>query len=115
MAGRHGQGEPDAMRKPDLERRVRALGADAVSARWIGRRVDAYLTAMLRRFGLNRARALQRYPLELMLAEVRCASCEEVGRCRRFLNEAPGAPERPSAFCPNARLFRQLRHRPHSG
>lgn len=95
----------------DLERRVRALGADAATARWIGARVDAYLTAMLRRFGLSHARMQRLFLLELLTAEARCAACAEVGRCRRFLTGTIGNRERPGAFCPNALLFRQLRRR----
>ncbi|MEK0083657.1 DUF6455 family protein [Benzoatithermus flavus] len=73
--------------------------------------MDAYLTAMLRRFGLSHARMQRLFPLELLTAEARCAACTEVGRCRRFLAEAAGRKERPSAFCPNALLLRQLRRR----
>jgi hypothetical protein len=95
----------------DLERRVQALGADSVAARWISARVGAYLQAMLRRFGLSHARARQRFPLELLTAEARCATCGETARCRRFLAGMAGPAEHPSTFCPNASLFRQLRHR----
>lgn len=97
----------------DLERRVQALGADSASARWLSARVDTYLGAMLRRFGLSRARLRRLFPLELLTAEARCATCAEVGRCRRYLAEAPGERERPGAFCPNAPLFGQLRRRRH--
>jgi hypothetical protein len=70
-------------------------------------RVDAYLTAMLRRFGLDRGELQQRFRLELSAAEVRCATCAETGRCRRFLAGVAGS-DTPPAFCPNAQLFGEL-------
>jgi hypothetical protein len=94
-----------------LERRVQAFGADAAAARWIGTRVDTYLTAMLHRFGLSPARVQRRFPLELLMAQARCARCGDIGRCRRFLAGAAEKSERPAAFCPNARLFHELHWR----
>ena len=92
------------------EQRIHALGFDAAAARWVRRRVEAYLTAMLRHFGLGQADLRERYRLELLTAETRCAACRETDRCRRFLAGAAGS-EAPSAFCPNAELFEELRRR----
>jgi hypothetical protein len=91
-----------------LERRVRALGfADAAVSPWVRARVDAFLPAMLQRLGLDPRRVRDRFPLELLAAETRCAACGETGRCRRFLAGAAGADPSP-AFCPNAPLFCEL-------
>jgi hypothetical protein len=95
----------------DLERRVQALGADAAAARWIGARVETYFKTMLRRFRLSPAQVQRLFPLEVLTAEARCARCGDIGRCRRFLAGAAEKKERPAAFCPNARLFGQLRQR----
>jgi hypothetical protein len=93
----------------DLVRRVRALGADPTAARWIGARVETYFKAMLRRFRLNPTRVRRLFPLEVLAAEARCARCDEIGRCRRFLAEAAEKKEPAAEFCPNAELFRELR------
>jgi hypothetical protein len=90
-----------------LEKRIGALGFDAAVVPWVRRRVDAFLTAMLREFGLDRARLGESARLELLAAETRCAACREIGWCRRFLADA--AADTPDAFCPNARLFEELR------
>lgn len=91
-----------------LDRRVSALGMDTTAAPWVAARVDAYLGGMLRRLGLDGAGLRDRFPLELLEAEVRCATCDEVGRCRRFL---AGADDRPASFCPNISLLEGLRPR----
>lgn len=98
---------PEAGRVGDrFEQRIGALGFDAAVVPWVRDRVNAFMTAMLRDFGLDRARLGERARLELLAAETRCAACREVGRCRRFL--AGAADDTPQAFCPNARLFREL-------
>ena len=91
-----------------LDRRVSALGVDATAAPWVAARVDAYLGGMLRRLGLDGAGLRDRFPVELLEAEVRCATCDEVGRCRRFL---AGADDGPASFCPNISLLEGLRPR----
>jgi hypothetical protein len=73
-------------------------------------RVEAYLAAMLRHFGLDRASVRERYRSEMQSAEMGCATCTETGRCRRFLAGVEGSGP-PSAFCPNAALFAELRER----
>jgi hypothetical protein len=90
-----------------LKRRVHALGLEPTMAPRVAARVDAHLTAMLDRFWLDRERLRDRFPLELLQAEVRCATCTQVGRCRRFL--AGTGEEAPASFCPNARLIGGLR------
>lgn len=93
-----------------LDQRIRALGFDAAAVPWVRRRVEAYLTAMMRQAGLDRARPLEGSTLELLVAETRCAACDETERCRRFLAQAR-ADEAVPGFCPNAALFRRLRSR----
>jgi hypothetical protein len=88
-----------------LEERVQALGFDPAAASWVRRRVQTYLAAMGRTFGLEIARLRERLPLEFLAAETRCAACGETARCRRFL--AGGAGE-PREFCANADLFEEL-------
>jgi hypothetical protein len=92
-----------------LEHRLRRLGLDAASAAWVCARVDASLPAMLRRFGLDREGLRGRSPRELAAAEVRCATCHEIRRCRRFL-DAGG--DEPAAFCPNVPTFREFQQPP---
>ncbi len=70
-------------------------------------RMEAYLTAMLRQFGIDRGAARQRFGPEMQIAEMCCAACTETGRCRRFLAGVAEA-ESPSAFCPNAPLLEEL-------
>jgi hypothetical protein len=60
-----------------LEQRILALGFDATAAPWVRRRLEAYLTAMLRNYGLDYTRLQSRFRLELLTAETRCAACEE--------------------------------------
>jgi hypothetical protein len=50
----------------------------------------------------------ERFPTEMRAAEMCCAVCTEMQRCRRFLDGMAGA-EPPSAFCPNAVLLDRLR------
>jgi hypothetical protein len=88
-----------------LEQRVQALGFEPAAAPWVRRRVQAYLTAMGQTFGLEIAGLRERFPLEFLAAETRCAACGETARCRRFL--AAGADE-PREFCANADLFGEL-------
>jgi hypothetical protein len=95
-----------------LERRLRGLGLDAVSAAWICARVDASLPAMLRRFGLDREGLRGCSPRELAAEEVRCATCRETRRCRRFLD---AGWDEPAVFCPNVPAFRELQGRPLPG
>jgi Family of unknown function (DUF6455) len=90
---RHGSAEP--------------CGQADTAAPWIRERVDAYLTAMLRHFGIDRASAQERFRPEMQMAEVCCAACTETERCGGFLAGHGGA-EAPSAFCPNAPLFNEL-------
>ena len=102
---------PDALSSGDtLELRIHALGFDATVAPWVRRRVEAYLTAMLRHFGLDYARLQSRFRLELLAAETRCAACRETTRCRRFLAGA-AAGDTPQGFCPNASLFHEFERR----
>ena len=102
---------PDALSSGDtLELRIHALGFDATVAPWVRRRVEAYLTAMLRHFGLDYARLQSRFRLELLAAETRCAACRETTRCRRFLASA-AAGDTPKGFCPNRSLFREFERR----
>jgi hypothetical protein len=91
----------------ELEYPMRALGLDGTTAPWVRERVDGYLTAMLRRFGLDRVAVQERFPSEMLSAKLCCAACAETARCRHFLDDVAGS-EAPSAFCPNARLFDQL-------
>jgi hypothetical protein len=117
---RHAAGAADAMgtgapptepvHDDDVEYAMRALGVDTTTAPWVRERVDAYLTAMLRHFGLDRACVRDRFRSEMVAAEMRCATCVETTRCRRFLAGLAGS-EAPSAFCPNAQLFAELRER----
>lgn len=90
-----------------LDQRIQALGFDAATAPWVRRRVEAYLTAMMRQAGLDRARPLEGSTLELLVAETRCAACDETESCRRFLAQAEAGDAVPE-FCPNAALFRRL-------
>ena len=89
-----------------LEQRILALGFDGETAPWVRQRVEAYLAAMGRAFGVELAGLRDRFPLELLAAETRCAACEETGRCRRFL---AGAEDEPREFCPNAAVYAELR------
>jgi Family of unknown function (DUF6455) len=86
------------------------LDPDAPMAPCVRERVDAYLTAMLGHFGIDRAAAREHFRPEMQVAEMCCAACTESSRCRRFLAGAAEA-EPPSAFCPNAPLFDELRGR----
>jgi hypothetical protein len=94
----------------DGDRLTHALGLDTTAAPWVRERVEAYLAAMLRHFGLDPASVRERYRSELQSAEMHCATCTEIGRCRRFLAGVEGS-EPPSAFCPNAVLFAELQER----
>ena len=85
---------------------LQALGLGPDDAAWVRERLEAYLAAMLQRFGLDEA-ARARFPTEMQVAAMCCASCTETGRCRRFLSGMAGA-EAPATFCPNARLFGAL-------
>jgi hypothetical protein len=93
-----------------LEQRVQALGFDAATAPWVRRRVEAYLAAMVRHFGLEFAQLQDRCKLELLMAETRCATCQETMRCHRFLTGAAGG-DTPEEFCVNASLFLELQRR----
>jgi hypothetical protein len=93
-----------------LEQRIHALGFDATVAPWVRRRVEAYLAAMVRHYGLDFPRLRDRFPLELLAAETRCAACQETRRCRRFLAGVPTG-DAPHAFRSNASLFRELQRR----
>ena len=88
----------------DLERRIRALGIDEPAVAWVCSRVSTYFPAMARRLGVDPVQAQDRFRLELLAAETRCAACEHTGRCRRFLAAAGDADPAPT-FCPNAQLF----------
>lgn len=94
----------------DLDYAMRALGLDTTTAPWARARVDAYLTAMLHRFGVDPTEAQRRAGAELEQARTACAACTEAARCRRFLADAADG-EPPAAFCPNARRFERLRQR----
>ena len=91
-----------------LEQRIQALGFDATTAPWVRERVGAYLAAMVCHFGLDFERLQDRFQLELLAAETRCAACGETARCRRFLAGA-GGDDRPEEFCPNAPLLSELK------
>jgi hypothetical protein len=117
---RHGPAEPrpqtrdtwdlPAAPQDDGDRLTHALGLDTTAAPWVRERVEAYLAAMLRHFGLDPASVRERYRSELQSAEMHCATCTETGRCRRFLAGVEGSGP-PSAFCPNAVLFAELQER----
>jgi hypothetical protein len=68
------------------------------------------MAAALHHFGIDHASARERFPTEVQVAEMCCATCAETRRCRRFLAGAEGA-EAPPAFCPNAPLFDALGRR----
>jgi hypothetical protein len=87
---------------------MRALGLDTTTAPWVRERVSAHLSVMLHHYGLEAAQVRRRLPAELSTAAMRCACCAETPRCRRFL-AGTGDMEEPSAFCPNAELFREMR------
>jgi hypothetical protein len=89
---------------------ARTLGLGPMAARWVREGVDTYLAPMLHHFGLDRASARERFPTQVRVAEMCCATCAETRRCRRFLAGVEGA-EAPSAFCPNAPLFEELGQR----
>ncbi|HJS86269.1 MAG TPA: DUF6455 family protein [Acetobacteraceae bacterium] len=74
---------------------------------WVRARMDAYLAAMLRHFGIDREAARERFGPEMQIAEMCCAICTETGRCRSFLTGEAGG-EAPSSFCPNAPLLEEL-------
>jgi len=93
-----------------LEQRIHALGFDSETSPWVRQRVEAYLTAMVRHFGLDLEHLQERFRLELLTAETRCAACPETTRCRRFLAGA-AADDVPEAFCANAPLFHELQGR----
>jgi hypothetical protein len=90
-----------------LDQRIQALGFDAAAVPWVRRRVQAYLTAMMRQAGLDRAHLPEGSTLELLVAETRCAVCDETEGCRRFLARARAGEAVPE-FCPNAGLFQRL-------
>lgn len=100
----------DAPAEPQAEgdHLARALRLGPMAARRAREGVDLYIGAMLRRFGLDHEAARERFPAEVRAAELCCAACSETRRCRRFLAGVEGA-EAPSAFCPNAPLFDELR------
>ena len=84
-----------------------ALRLGPMAARWTREGVDTYMAGTLHHFGLDRASVRERFPAEMQVAEMCCATCTETRRCRRFLAGAAEA-EAPSAFCPNAPLFAEL-------
>lgn len=90
----------------DLEHRLRALGFDGDAAAWVRRRVESYMAAMGRVFGVEVTGLRRRFPLEMLAAETRCAACEATARCRRFL---AGTDDEPREFCPNAGMLAQIR------
>jgi uncharacterized protein DUF6455 len=94
----------------DGDHLARALRLGPMAARWARESVDTYMAAALHHFGLDHASARERFPTEMRVAEVCCATCAETRRCRRFLAGAAEA-EAPSAFCPNAPLFEELGRR----
>ena len=94
----------------DTDYAMRVLGLDSTTAPWVRERVEAYLGAMLWHFGLDCADLRARFPVELSTAQMRCASCAETARCRRFF-AAVGERDAPSDFCPNTELFSNIRRR----
>ena len=100
---------PDAPAEPraDGDHLAGALRLGPMAARWARESVDTYMAAALHHFGLDRASARERFPTQMRVAELCCATCAETRRCRRFIAGAAGA-EAPSAFCPNAPLFGEL-------
>ena len=62
---------------------VQALGLDPEAVARVRERLDSYLAAMLQRFGLDQT-AQARFPTEMQVAAMCCATCTETGRCRRF-------------------------------
>ncbi len=115
--GRHEPAEPPgrAGRRPDaptawhggVDPLIQVLGLEPETVLRLRERVDACLGLMMHRFGLDRASVQERFPTEMQVAEMCCAACTELGRCRRFLaGTAKG--EMPLDFCPNAPLFRDL-------
>jgi hypothetical protein len=96
----------------DTGRLARALGIDPRAPRWewVRERLDVYMAAMLRHFGLDPALLRERLPSRMHIAELCCASCAGTARCRGFLASDRPA-EAPEEFCPNARLFKELARR----
>ncbi len=88
-----------------LAQRIQALGVDTDAAEEATRRVEADITRMILRFGLDPVQLREAASLELLAAETRCASCREVERCHGYLN---GAADRPDEFCPNTATFEDL-------
>jgi hypothetical protein len=98
---------PTEPSRGDCDHMIHGLGLDSTAAPWVRERVDTYLTAMLRHYGLDRASLQTCFRSEMHMAEMRCATCTEIGRCRRFLAGA-AASDAPAGFCPNAQLFGEL-------
>jgi hypothetical protein len=86
---------------------ARTLGLGPMAARWMREGVDTYMAPTLHHFGLDRASARERFPTQMRVAEMSCATCADTRRCRRFLAGVAEA-EAPPAFCPNAPLFAEL-------
>ena len=73
----------------------------------VRQRVEAYLVAMARHFGLELAALRETHRLELLVAETRCAACREGERCGHFLGGTAPRDD-PTLFCANAELLLDL-------
>ena len=79
----------------------------ALAPAWVRERVDAYLGAVLRRFGTDRASAEEHFGPEMQIAKGCCASCTQAERCGHFLAGLAGT-EASLDFCPNGPLLKEL-------
>ena len=92
----------------DRDAALRAATGQASLPAWVRERLDEYFARMLQHLGLGRA-AQERFAPEMEVAQMCCAACTEIGRCRQFLDDAEDA-ETPVEFCPNAPLLEELGH-----
>lgn len=91
-----------------LEQRLLALGVTPDAMAGVRQRVETYLVAMGHRFGLDLPGLRQTHQLELLVADTRCAACDQGERCGSFL-AGTAAGDDPARFCANAQLFLELR------
>ena len=101
----------------NLDRRDAGAPGSPALARapvWVRERVDAYLGAMLRHFGMDQASAEEHFGPEMQIAKECCASCAQAERCSRFLLGPAGTGASPD-FCPNAPLLEELGRGSRSG
>ena len=67
-----------------------------------------FMGRMLTHFSVDCKKASDHHWRDLMYAENVCARCPNKGRCRRWLEWGVNH-NAPNIFCPNARLFHQMR------